>query len=77
MDSLYTLFREGQFDLPANEIYQLGFRLAELSELQRVCGIDAPGESYPSISNLTVEEYQKKASSYTQIGLVVRYLSDI
>lgn len=69
MDSLYTLFRDGQFDLPANEIYQLGFRLADLSELQRVYGIDAPGENYPAISSLSQEKYQGKAAKYTQLGL--------
>ena len=69
MDSLYNRYRESHFELPANEIYQLGFRLAAQSGLQRVYGIDAPGENYPSISSLTEEEYQHKAAGYTRLGL--------
>ena len=74
MDSLYNRYREGQFELPANEIYQLGFRLADRSGLQRVYGIDALGENYPSISNLTEKEYQGKAADYTQLGLTEKPL---
>jgi hypothetical protein len=69
MDSLFNLYREGQFELPANEIYQLGFRLANQSGLQHVYGIDAPGESYPAISGLSHQKYQEKAIEYTKLGL--------
>lgn len=69
MDSLYRRYQLGQFDLPANEIYQLGFRLARTNGLERVRGIDAEGRAYSTISELSEEEYQQLAKKYTKIGL--------
>lgn len=36
----YSDFREGRFELPRNEIYQIGFRVARLARLGRVHGFD-------------------------------------
>ena len=37
----YSAFRAGSFELPRNEIYQLGFRVARLMQHSRVHGFDA------------------------------------
>jgi hypothetical protein len=37
----YAAFRSGEFTLPRNEIYQLGFRVARLMQHARVHGFDA------------------------------------
>lgn len=36
----YADFLAGKFELPVNEIYQIGFRVARLAKLQRVHGFD-------------------------------------
>lgn len=41
----YADFLGGQFDLPKNEIYQIGFRVARLARLERVHGFDTPAPS--------------------------------
>ena len=43
----YARYLDGRFDLPKNEIYQIGFRVARRSGLARVHGMDleAPGAS--------------------------------
>jgi hypothetical protein len=43
IDSSYALHRRGEFALPRNEVYQLGFRLAAAAGLDRVWAIDHPG----------------------------------
>ncbi len=40
LDSLYREYRAGRYVLPVNEVYQLGFRLAALSGLDRVDAVD-------------------------------------
>lgn len=40
MDSLYRAYRQGQWELDVNERYQLGFRLADRMDLDRVWAID-------------------------------------
>lgn len=69
MDSLYQRYRNGRFELPTNEIYQLGFRLARTAGLNGVHGIDAPGKSYSKISSLSEEEYENAAQKYKRIAL--------
>ncbi|HAQ65573.1 MAG TPA: hypothetical protein DCR43_06955 [Bacteroidales bacterium] len=44
MDSLYTAYCKGSFDLPVGEQYQVGFRLAKESGIERVCCIDTWGD---------------------------------
>jgi len=36
----YTDYLNGEFELPANEVYQIGFRVAKLAGLERVHGFD-------------------------------------
>jgi hypothetical protein len=58
IDSLYSAFRAGQFDLPSNEIYQLGFRLAARLGLDRVYAVDASARSF--MADMTQEEWDVK-----------------
>lgn len=44
LNSLYRAYRAGTWDLEPNEIYQLGFRLADRFDLTSVAPIDHPGE---------------------------------
>ena len=46
LDERYSAYVSGSFDLPSNEIYQLGFRLAKKLELPRVWAVDAEGRYY-------------------------------
>ena len=43
-DEAYRAYREGKAAPSANEVVQLGFRLAKQVKLERVHGIDLPGE---------------------------------
>lgn len=61
IDSLYRAYRAGEFELPANEIFQLGFRLAARLGHERVHAVDARGRSYSP--EMTREEYQARAQS--------------
>lgn len=40
MNARYRAYLEGQFELPANEVYQLGFRIAKKAGLERVHSFD-------------------------------------
>lgn len=63
LDSLYNLYLEGKYDISkkANEIFQVGFKLAKLLGHKKIYAIDAPGvgvknnitskKQYDSISN--------------------------
>jgi hypothetical protein len=44
VDERYPRYRAGTLDPSANEVVQLGFRLADSQDLARVHGIDMPGE---------------------------------
>jgi hypothetical protein len=48
-DSLYALYRADQWELPTNEIYQLGFRIARQQGLDRVYGVDDRGRHYHNL----------------------------
>lgn len=48
-DSLFQLYRVGSIDLKSNEIFQLGFRLANSLNHSKVFCIDDPGHHYNSI----------------------------
>jgi len=43
LDSTYAAYRAGRFALPRDEIYQLGYRLAEAAVLDRVWAVDHAG----------------------------------
>lgn len=40
MQARYQAFIEGEFELPVNEIYQLGFRIAQRSDAETIHGFD-------------------------------------
>lgn len=42
----YDAYRAGDFQLPANELYQIGFRVAAEAGHPRVYPVDAPGRAY-------------------------------
>ena len=42
----YAAYRAGEFELPVNETYQIGFRVAAALGHERVYPIDAPGRPY-------------------------------
>lgn len=69
IDSLYQLYANDQFELPVNEIYQLGFRVAGDMGLEKVHGIDADGKNYSNISDLSNKEYSRLAQKYKRMGL--------
>jgi uncharacterized protein DUF5694 len=46
LDSTYAVYESGNFRLGANEVYQLGFRLAKRVHLQRVTAADAESRTY-------------------------------
>ncbi|MCK9330505.1 MAG: DUF5694 domain-containing protein [Candidatus Cloacimonetes bacterium] len=48
----YLSYINHKFDLPANEIYQLGFRIAKNQHLEQIYCIDDFGHYYESINNL-------------------------
>jgi hypothetical protein len=56
LDSLYTLYRAGEFEPKENEVYQLGFRLAEKSGLSGVYAVDDMGRHYNHIQDVFEDE---------------------
>jgi hypothetical protein len=49
IDSLYQLYTSGNWELRANEVYQLGFRIGKNSGLERIYCVDDPGRHYENI----------------------------
>jgi hypothetical protein len=66
MDEKYTQYLNGQFQLSANEIYQIGFRLAAQLEHPKVFGVDARASYYSDVSGLSQKEYQEIERKYVQ-----------
>lgn len=58
LQSNYTSFRKGEWTLPANEIYQLGFRVAKAAGHDRVYPVDAPGRWFDG--QVDFNEFAKK-----------------
>lgn len=48
LDSLYSAYNAERYPLGANEVYQIGFRLARYLGLSRVYAVDAEARSYMS-----------------------------
>lgn len=46
LDSAYAAYESGNYRLGANEVYQVGFRLAKRAHLRRVAAADAESRSY-------------------------------
>jgi hypothetical protein len=49
LDSLYKLYRKGEWTLQRNEIQQLGFRIAAEAGLERVWCVDDQGRNYDNV----------------------------
>lgn len=64
LDSLYTAYLEGKFELKANEIYQIGFRMGKLMQHKRIYAVDAAARGYTD--TLTTEEHISKQEYYRQ-----------
>ncbi len=60
----FRKYRAGDFELPANEIYQIGFRLAGMLNQNRVYGVDARGRHYSNMTDLSDEEYEAQEKKY-------------
>lgn len=52
IDSLYSLFKSGKWELKKNEIYQLGFRLGKILDLEKIYCIDDMGRHYENIEQI-------------------------
>lgn len=55
----YSAYLKGAFDLPADETYQVAFRLAERAGLDRLEGINAWGREYEGAEYPDLEPYAK------------------
>ncbi len=44
LDSTYALYLEGKFELQANEVYQIGYRLGKMLGHKKLYCMDAPGD---------------------------------
>ena len=58
LDSLYTEYLEGRFELKSNEIYQIGFRMGKELGHTKLYAIDAPARSFDDYQ--TEEAYNAK-----------------
>jgi len=61
----YDGYRNGEFVLPANEVYQIGFRLAARLGHGRVFGVDAEARHYEDILNRLLKEGEATEQMYT------------
>ena len=61
VDSLYNEYLNGNFDLSANEIYQVGFRLAKMMGHKKVYCIDARSRQFNVEGG---EQYYKDKEAY-------------
>ncbi|PSR27022.1 MAG: hypothetical protein C7B43_12700 [Sulfobacillus benefaciens] len=59
IDAQYRQFLDGRWDLPPNERYQLGFRVAQCMKLSRVSAIDFKNES----DSLTIGDVMDSAKT--------------
>jgi len=64
-------FLAGRFSLAtrANEVYQLGFRLAQAAGLDRVACLDVPGQAYPGVPD-SMEKVRDYARVRHEEGLI-------
>lgn len=64
LDSLYTAYLDGKFELKSNEIYQIGFRMGKLMKHKRIYAIDAGARGY--LDTLTSAAHTSKQDYFTQ-----------
>lgn len=60
LDQQYNLFINNQFDLSANEVHQLGFRIAKSQNLEKLYCIDDFGIHYSKIMNIFNDSLRTK-----------------
>jgi uncharacterized protein DUF5694 len=59
VDTTYNLYRQNEFELGNNEVYQVGYRLGKLLNLQRIYCADAGGDfDYDSLVAYAVQHRQ-------------------
>ena len=76
LDRNYEAFLRGDFELPGNELYQLGFRLAKRLEHQRVYAADDWGRSYEPARNFSHEALETYAREYNQTHLLSQWTDE-
>ena len=93
IDSLFDLYRNGNWELGRNEIYQLGFRLGKSLGLEKMYCIDDVGRNYSNLdsifndsirlNNLVSYYFSNQDSAYrlpntnTRITSVINTLIDV
>lgn len=70
LDAAYSRYRAGELELDANEIHQIGFRLAHGLGHERLWAIDAPGRWYDE--TVSTEVLIERALALGQTELVGR-----
>lgn len=73
LDEEYAAFKKGEFALPTNEIYQLGFRLAAAANLDGVHCIDAPGRAYEPSIDLSQYARESRQARYLLDPILAKY----
>lgn len=59
VDTTYNLYRQNEFELGNNEVYQVGYRLGKLLNLPRIYCADAGGDfDYDSVLAYAVQHHQ-------------------
>ncbi|NER13637.1 hypothetical protein GWK08_09325 [Leptobacterium flavescens] len=64
LDSLYNAYLEGKFELRANEIYQVGFRLGKMLGHKKIYAVDTRGKGH--FEKMSDEEYKQKEMYFIQ-----------
>ena len=67
IDSLYLLYLADNFQLPADEEYQLGFRIGKMAGVDKVYCIDDFGRAYDNIREIFADEERR-----TKLGAHIR-----
>lgn len=52
IDSLYSLYLNGNFKLKKDEIHQLGFRIGKIANVRKIACVDDPGRHYDNLLEL-------------------------
>jgi hypothetical protein len=65
IDSLYDEYRAGRFELKANEIYQIGFRMAKRLGHQKIYAVDAEARGFDD--DIPETEYLGKRAYYANL----------
>lgn len=61
LQSDYQQYRHGTFELPRSEVFQLGFRLADVSGLSRIHAADTWGKNFDTVAAAIASEEKTQA----------------